>query len=212
MHRNNDVAAILDFLPFPSERDTTVCRNYFVGGGDGSMILDHEICILSGDLNYRIDTMSRDIVMKAINSRNLDKLLERDQLLVSRRKNPTFGLKAFAELPIEFEPTYKYDVGSDTYDSSEKHRTPAWCDRILYRGPGKIKQLDYRRHELRTSDHRPVSGNFRLRVKSIIPDKQERAWQDCQRRFETMRARVERETKYATTLPNIVCVLTGHVL
>ncbi|KAL8757113.1 MAG: hypothetical protein Q9184_004307, partial [Pyrenodesmia sp. 2 TL-2023] len=195
MHRNNDVAAILESLPFPSERDTTVCRNSFVGGGDGSMVLDHEICILSGDLNYRIDTMSRDTVIKAINTRNLDKLLERDQLLVSRRKNPTFGLKAFAELPIEFEPTYKYDVGSDTYDSSEKHRAPAWCDRILYRGPRKIKQLDYRRHELRTSDHRPVSGNFRLRVKSIIPDRQERAWQACQRKFEAMRASVERETK-----------------
>lgn len=171
------------------------------------MILDHEVCILNGDLNYRIDTMSRDVVMKAIRTRNLGKLLERDQLLVSRRKNPTFGLKAFTELPIEFEPTYKYDVGSDTYDSSEKRRAPAWCDRILYRGPGKIQQLNYRRHELRTSDHRPVSGHFRIRVKSIVPDKHEKAWQDCRRRFEAVRSRVEWETKYATAPLNVVYVL-----
>lgn len=199
MHRNNDVAAILESLPFPSEHDTAICRAFFVGGGDGSMILDHEVCILNGDLNYRIDTMSRDMVIKAIHARNLDKLLERDQLSVSRRKNPTFGLKSFVELPIDFEPTYKYDVGSDSYDSSEKHRAPAWCDRILYRGPGKIKQLDYQRHELRISDHRPVSGTFRIRVKSIIPGKRDKAWQECQQKFEAVRSRLEKEAKYVAS-------------
>lgn len=195
MHRNNDVTAILESLAFPPEHDIANCCNSFVGGGDGSMILDHEICILNGDLNYRIDTMSREVVLKAIQSGNLAKLLERDQLIVSRRKIPTFGLKAFAELPIDFDPTYKYDVGSDTYDSSEKHRAPAWCDRILYRGPGKIKQLDYRRHDLRVSDHRPVSGTFRIRVKTVLPSKREKVWQDCQQKFKVVRSRLERETK-----------------
>ncbi|KAL8722830.1 MAG: hypothetical protein Q9225_000779 [Loekoesia sp. 1 TL-2023] len=195
MHRNNDVTAILESLAFAPEHDAATCYNSFVGGGDGSMILDHEICILNGDLNYRIDTMSREIVIKAIQSGNLAKLLERDQLTVSRRKNPTFGLKAFAELPIHFDPTYKYDVGSNTYDSSEKHRAPAWCDRILYRGPGKIKQLDYRRHDLRVSDHRPVSGTFRIRVKTVSPSKREKVWQECQQKFKVVRSRLERDTK-----------------
>ncbi|KAL8728642.1 MAG: hypothetical protein Q9166_005257 [cf. Caloplaca sp. 2 TL-2023] len=195
MHRNNDITAILESFALPPERDTTTCSNIFVGGGDGSMILDHEICILNGDLNYRIDTMSREIVLKAIQSGSLNKLLERDQLLVSQRKNPTFGLKAFAECPIDFDPTYKYDVGSDTYDTSEKHRAPAWCDRILYRGRGKIKQLDYRRHDLRTSDHRPVSGTFKIRVKSIVPAKREKVWQDCRKHFESVRRRLEQEAK-----------------
>ena len=162
------------------------------------MVLDHEICIFNGDLNYRIDTMSRDVVLKAIHNNNLSKLLERDQLLVSRKKNPTFGLKAFVESPITFDPTYKYDVGSDDYDSSEKHRAPAWCDRILYRGPGKIKQMDYRRHELRISDHRPVTGNFKIRVKSIVPAQREKVWQECQQRFEAIRRKVEQESKYGT--------------
>ncbi|KAL8686932.1 MAG: hypothetical protein Q9224_005297 [Gallowayella concinna] len=195
MHRNNDIAAILESLALPPEHDLQNCCDSFTGGGDGSMILDHEICILNGDLNYRIDTMSRDIVLKAIQSKNLTKLLERDQLLVSRRKNPVFGLKAFAEFPIDFDPTYKYDVGSDTYDSSEKHRAPAWCDRILYRGAGKIKQLDYRRHELKVSDHRPVSGTFRIRVKTIVPGKREKVWQECQQRFQSIRKKLEKEAK-----------------
>ncbi|KAL8835679.1 MAG: hypothetical protein Q9170_003218 [Blastenia crenularia] len=139
--------------------------------------------------------MSRDTVIRAIQSGNLAKLLERDQLLVSRRKNPAFGLKAFAELPIDFSPTYKYDVGSNTYDSSEKHRAPAWCDRILYRGPGRIKQLEYRRHELRISDHRPVSGMFRIRVKTILPTKRDKVWQHCQERFQIIRSKLERGIK-----------------
>lgn len=198
LHRNNDIAAILESFALPAEQDSTLCSNSFVAGGDGSMVLDHEICILNGDLNYRIDTMSRDVVLKAIHNNNLSKLLERDQLLVSRKKNPTFGLKAFVESPITFDPTYKYDVGSDVYDSSEKHRAPAWCDRILYRGPGKIKQMDYRRHELRISDHRPVTGNFKIRVKSIVPAQREKVWQECQQRFEAIRRKVEQESKYET--------------
>ena len=159
------------------------------------MIMDHEICVINGDLNYRIDTMGRDAVVKAIKTNNLARLLDRDQLLVSRRRNPGFRLRAFHELPITFAPTYKYDVGTDNYDSSEKHRSPAWCDRLLYRGVGRIKQLIYRRHELRVSDHRPVSGVFRMRIKSISPKKRVLVWQQCQERFVKAKQKLEREVK-----------------
>lgn len=200
LNRNSDLTAILESSVFPAERNaSTRCDSYMVGG-DGSMILDHEICVLSGDLNYRIDTMGRDTIARAIAGGNLAKLLDRDQLLVSRRRNPAFRLRAFTECPISFNPTYKYDVGSDRYDTSEKHRSPAWCDRILYRGPGKIKQLSYQRHELRVSDHRPVTGNFIIRVKSVSASRRKILWQQCTERFQKAKDKLQKEAKYATSL------------
>ncbi|KAK2733098.1 hypothetical protein FQN57_002309 [Myotisia sp. PD_48] len=182
-HRNNDISAIMETDSLPTEPSSSARIDRFVGGGDGSMILDHEICILNGDLNYRIDSIPRNTVIEAIKSNNLPKLLDRDQLLASKRKNPGFRLRIFNEAPITFAPTYKYDVGSDEYDSSEKKRAPAWCDRLLYRGVGRIKQLEYRRHEVRVSDHRPVSGIFKMRIKTISPEKRAAAWEASQKEF-----------------------------
>ncbi|CAD6592674.1 MAG: hypothetical protein ASARMPRED_006621 [Alectoria sarmentosa] len=194
VHRNNDLTAILESMALPPI-PTSTYSEILVGGGDGSMILDNEICILNGDLNYRIDTMGRDTVVKAVNSNNLSRLLERDQLLVSRRRNPGFRIRAFKEFPIAFAPTYKYDVGSDRYDTSEKRRAPAWCDRILYRGAGKIKQLNYRRHEIRVSDHRPVSGLFKMRIKTISVEKRADAWRESGIRFAKAKEKLAKEAK-----------------
>jgi len=182
-HRNNDVASILEAEALDPELDPDARSSLYVGGGDGTQILDHEICILNGDLNYRIDAIPRDTVINRIKRNELAKLLERDQIMVSRRRVSGFRLSPFAELPITFAPTYKYDVGTDTYDSSEKKRAPAWCDRLLYRGPGRVKQLDYRRHEVTTSDHRPVSGLFKLRVKTIDARKRAKVKEGCFARF-----------------------------
>ncbi|KAF7547033.1 hypothetical protein G7Z17_g8014 [Cylindrodendrum hubeiense] len=193
--RHSDIAAILETPLFTTERDPGVLVDTYVGGGDGSLIVDHELCILNGDLNYRIDTMSRDTVVTAVKQNNLSKLLERDQLLVARRRNPAFKLRAFDELPITFAPTYKYDVGTDTYDTSEKRRSPAWCDRLLFRGRGRIEQLDYRRHEVRVSDHRPVTGSFNLWVKKVDPKRRAIAWVESQQTFENMREQETGEEK-----------------
>ncbi|KAF3407455.1 hypothetical protein DPV78_001341 [Talaromyces pinophilus] len=193
-HRNNDIAAILEAESLPAEHSLNTRTDLFVNGGDGSMILDHEICILNGDLNYRIDSMSRNVVIDAVRQNNLPKLLDRDQLLASKRKNPSFRLRTFTEAPITFAPTYKYDVNSDEYDTSDKKRSPAWCDRILYRGVGKVKQTEYRRHEVRASDHRPVSASFKMRVKSILAQERAVVWDACQKEFAKEKRRLACES------------------
>ncbi|KAJ5223304.1 hypothetical protein N7468_007846 [Penicillium chermesinum] len=194
-HRNTDIAQILEAECLPHETNLVTRIDQYASGGDGSMIMDHEICILNGDLNYRIDAIPRPTIINAIRQNNLAKLLERDQLLASRRKNPGFRLRSFTEAPITFAPTYKYDVGSDEYDSSEKKRSPAWCDRILYRGFGRIKQLEYRRHEVYASDHRPVSASFKIRVKTVLPQKRAAVWDVCQQEFQDEKRRLASEAR-----------------
>ena len=140
------------------------------------MVLDHEICIFNGDMNYRID-LPRETILNAIRQNNLEKLLDHDQLLSQRRKNPGFRLRPFSEPPITFAPTYKYNVGSDDYDTSEKKRAPAWCDRVYYRGAvGKIVPVKYVRHEVYASDHRPVSAAFVASVKMVDTQRKQKAW------------------------------------
>ncbi|KKA26138.1 hypothetical protein TD95_004885 [Thielaviopsis punctulata] len=195
--RHNDVAAILESQILPIERNTAIRPDHYVGGGDGTMVMDHELVLWNGDLNYRIDAMSRDTVVMAVKSNNLAKLLERDQLLVAKRRNPSFKLRAFHESPIEFAPTYKYDVGTDTYDTSEKKRSPAWCDRLLHRGHGRIQQLEYRRHEVQASDHRPVSGRFKFYVKEIDHTLKATTQAKCLQRIDEQRAVMEQDEKLA---------------
>lgn len=63
----------------------------------------------------------------------ISSLLPHDQLRMQQEKQKAFH-DGWREGQILFLPTYKYDVGSvSRFDSSEKHRGPSWCDRILYR-------------------------------------------------------------------------------
>ncbi|KAM3470153.1 hypothetical protein MY5147_006590 [Beauveria neobassiana] len=193
--RHEDITHILKAELFRKQLDESKRQNYYCGGGDGDLIVDHEICVINGDLNYRIDTMSHETVVRAVKQNKLSRLLDRDQLLVARRRTPAFQLRAFEELPLTFAPTYKYDVGTDRYDTSEKRRSPAWCDRLLYRGNGKIEQLDYGRHEVKVSDHRPVSGNFRLHVKKVDGGKREQVKMEAHKTLEAMRQNYLDEAK-----------------
>ncbi|CAE6528242.1 unnamed protein product [Rhizoctonia solani] len=168
--RNQDLAAIFEeksVFPYASQN---VSATAYVGGGDGTMILDHEVVFLNGDLNYRID-QRRELVIQSIQAGDIHSLLANDQLLKEMHYNPGFRLRPFTEPPITFMPTYKYDRGSNEFDSSEKRRIPAWCDRILYRSRGdRVHSEHYKRYEPNVSDHRPVSGGFRVEVKSVNRD------------------------------------------
>ena len=142
----------------------------FVSGGDGSMVMDHEICLLAGDLNYRLD-LSRDAALSLIEQKRFNDLIAADQLLLEIRMNPMSRLRDFHEAPICFAPTYKFNRLTNDYDSSEKARVPAYCDRILFRSnpPNIVQCTSYKRWDATVSDHRPVSATFSARLKSIDP-------------------------------------------
>ena len=97
------------------------------------------------------------------------------QLTIERNEGNVF--QGFNEGDIEFAPTYKYDLFSEDYDTSEKCRVPAWTDRILWRrrkpdpaqgqtapltSPGTVHW--YGRAELKQSDHRPILGVYDVEV------------------------------------------------
>ncbi|KAJ3775474.1 inositol polyphosphate phosphatase [Lentinula raphanica] len=133
----------------------------------GKTIASHDNIIWLADTNYRID-LENEVVRSLAESESLEALLEADQLRQAIETGAAFS--GYEEGPLLFRPTYRYDLGTDDYDTSEKMRIPAWTDRVLYRG----HQLDlstYSRAELKGSDHKPVFAVFRPNVRLIDTEK-----------------------------------------
>lgn len=185
LQRNKDIETILE-TQFLGESDNTkyTGKGIFVNGGDGTMILDHEIVFFSGDMNYRLNLL-RPVAIKAIQESDYEKLIEADQLNIQFRKYPGLRLRPFSEPPIQFRPTYKYDIGTDDFDSSEKKRVPAWCDRIFYRGGDRVTPISYQSETVRVSDHRPVNGLFKVQVKNISGEKRTASYKACLSRWDS---------------------------
>lgn len=132
-------------------------------------------------MNYRISEVN-DQVRKAIKERSTIPLHEKDQLRCEMKLDRIFS--GYYEPSIDFMPTYKFDINTDDYDTSEKLRTPSWTDRILYR-PKRAKVLNNNKDELETikalyykcakdirfSDHRPVSGLYLVVIKYECDEK-----------------------------------------
>ncbi|GAA5987644.1 hypothetical protein JCM5350_001906 [Sporobolomyces pararoseus] len=193
--RNRDLVDILEDKASFSELGSSSFGAYSPGAS-GTNVFDHELTILSGDLNYRIDAR-RDFVISAIASGQASSLLPYDQLNKTLSTNQTFRLRSFREPTINFPPTYKYDPGTDNYDSSVKRRIPAWCDRILYRADraDKVTNLHYKRYEVNVSDHRPISAAFDLQIKSIVPEKRSLVWKEIEQSWKGVERQVLEEAK-----------------
>jgi inositol polyphosphate 5-phosphatase INPP5B/F len=107
---------------------------------------------------------------------NYEFLYKYDQLFMEKTRNRIF--KNYTEPPISFPPTYKYDVGTDEWDSSEKARTPAFCDRILYKGQ-RIQSKKYDCvMELRQSDHKAVYAMFDVQLQKQDEEKFKRVHEE----------------------------------
>lgn len=106
------------------------------------------------------------------------------------KKNIIPSLADLDEGPLEFNPTYKYDIGTNNYDTSKKKRTPAWCDRILFKKSNNIEIVKYSNVPHYTnSDHKPVFGIFRVRVKRIKHEERMRIMRDIQENTDHQRTR-----------------------
>ncbi|OCT79994.1 synaptojanin-2-like isoform X2 [Xenopus laevis] len=185
--RSEDYKEITQKLSFPMERN----------------VFSHDYVFWCGDFNYRLD-LPYDEVFYYVRRQDWKKLLEYDQLQFQKSAGKIF--KDFYEGTIHFAPTYKYDIGSEAYDTSEKCRTPAWTDRVLWwrkkwpcdQSARDINLLDsdldfstkikhtwtpgalmyYGRAELPYSDHRPVLAIVEVDVQEVDVTFRERVFQE----------------------------------
>ena len=146
----------------------TNCSNY--------SIEDHRYTILFGDFNYRIDNLEMPAVKDCVDRAEFTALLENDQLIKNRTEGKCFD--SYNEEVITFPPTYKYDLNSNTFDSSSKQRVPAYTDRVLWRENSKdsdtfsISQISYNSHmSYSSSDHKPISAEFIVEIPRIVETK-----------------------------------------
>ncbi|SCV05720.1 LANO_0H13696g1_1 [Lachancea nothofagi CBS 11611] len=127
-------------------------------------ISHHDAIIWQGDLNYRLQLPNEDVRRELSNPPSddfPDKLLLHDQL--TQEINAGVVFRGFKEPTVKFRPTYKYDHGTNNYDTSEKARTPSWTDRIVYKGEN-LRPLAYSDAQLIASDHKPVYAAYRAQV------------------------------------------------
>lgn len=191
--RNNDFKNIMERVVFASELSKD---EEFDGGSVGVVmpksgaaqfaasdmsIADHEIIFWLGDLNYRIDDeFSTEDVFAKLESGDLESLRQKDQLNLERVKGNVF--QGFEEGLLTFPPTYKYQPGTDVYETraEKKLRAPAWCDRVLWKTSrsNMVSQVNYRRAALNPSDHKPVGSYFNCRLQKVVESKERVVFQE----------------------------------
>ena len=112
-----------------------------------------EYSAVVGDLSRYRENLEQQNFSAA--NKILEDLKKQDEFF--RLKSDYAVFKNYREGDIRFLPTYKFDLGTDTYDTSKKQRTPSWCDRVLFQSkpPEAVTQQLYRSlGRVRISDHK----------------------------------------------------------
>lgn len=184
--RNQDVAEILRRTVFTDqagrldgERVVDALRREYGVAPGVSGIDDAATVIWAGDLNYRV-AVEQPEALRLLAEGRLAELLAADQLGAERAAGRVFA--GLHEAPIAFPPTFKYDPGTSLFDSSEKQRAPAWCDRVLFRGARSL--LYESEASLVASDHKPVRSVLAVRARRIVPERFEAAYEAVLRQLD----------------------------
>jgi len=176
---------------------------FFVDGKRAS-VWDHDFLFWIGDLNYRINCSDQEVRSK-LKAGDIASLLPLDQL--QQQQKARLAFEPFSEAPITFQPTYKYDTNSTEYDTSQNHRCPAWCDRVLYHlsdemteseEPDLVTNVDYMRHELLISDHRPVSALYRIKTRVGLAEAKKKMMKHRMREMDSFENQSIPDLKFST--------------
>ncbi|XP_057527554.1 type I inositol polyphosphate 5-phosphatase 13-like isoform X2 [Amaranthus tricolor] len=145
-------------------------------------LAEADMVVFLGDFNYRLFGISYDEARDFVSQRSFDWLREKDQLRAEMKAGKVF--QGMREAMIKFPPTYKFErhvPGLGGYDSGEKKRIPAWCDRVIYRdcrtGPVSVCSLNcpilasIQMYEacmdVTESDHKPVRCKFSVHLARV---------------------------------------------
>ncbi|GAB0092546.1 Inositol polyphosphate 5-phosphatase E [Sergentomyia squamirostris] len=176
--RVQDIKRIIHALDLP--------RNYVIRHKSKDVTHNFDSVYWCGDLNFRLGE-PREKLLEWIEKTQFPLpahlphgYLHTDQLNKVLADGAAF--KGFKEAKITFPPTYKYDPGTQQFDTSSKQRAPAYTDRILYKY--RSTPLGLRRGSalipmqspveclaydsvptIVTSDHKPVWALFRNAIR-----------------------------------------------
>ena len=136
-------------------------------------------------MNYRLSSdLDLNRVKELLDQENFGELLRYDQFASQYAARKIFV--GYQEAPIRFRPSYKYDPGTDNWDTSEKNRAPAWCDRVLCKGDN-ITMRQYRSHpSLRMSDHKPVSAVVDCGIKVIDTIRYRKIYEEVMKKLDKL--------------------------
>lgn len=187
LRRNQDLNDLHKRLFFPftrpkstkSKQKHEIFTDRYWGKTGFAKLDDCDALFWLGDFNYRVD-MDGQLARIFVQHGQISSVLEYDQMMIQKGASENHILNLYSEAEIGFAPSYSFDVGTDNYDSSEKQRTPSWCDRIIWRSSDPTRPLSYDCiFDFKSSDHKPVRLNAKVKVKEIDLDKYEKIYVDA---------------------------------